>query len=83
MKNYTKEAQIAKAGLLGFCAKISKGLGRVGEKLVTEIMYGIAARNSCQLTEIARALEEDIPVIKTVYPGDKDGRSAFQGITTV
>ena len=66
MKKYTRESGIAKAGLLRFCAKICKGLGRVAEKLVTEMVYGIAAGNSCRLTEIARALEEDISVKKTV-----------------
>ena len=65
MKKYTRESGIAKAGLLRYCAKICKGLGRVAEKLVTEMMYGIAAGNSCHLTEIARALEEDIGVKKT------------------
>jgi hypothetical protein len=30
------------------------------------MLYGIAAGNSCHLTEIARALEEEIPVKKTV-----------------
>ena len=66
MKKYTRESVIAKAGLLRFCAKICKGLGRVAEKLVTEMIYGIAAGNSCHLTEIARALEEEITVKKTV-----------------
>ena len=66
MKNYSREAGIAKAGLLRFCARICKGLGRVTEKLVTEMIYGIAVGNSCHLTEIARTLQEDIPVEKTV-----------------
>ena len=66
MKNYTKEAGIAKAGLLRFCGRICKGLGRTAEKLVTSVLYGIASGNSCLLTEIARALDERITLKKTV-----------------
>ena len=66
MKNYSKNAGIAKAGLLRFCKRICKGLGRPAEKLVTNVLYGIAASNSCHLTEIARALDEEITFKKTV-----------------
>ncbi len=66
MKKYSKEAWIAKAGLLKFCRKISKGLSRPAQKLVANVVYGIAAGNSCLLTEIARTLEEDITLKKTV-----------------
>ena len=66
MKNYSKNAGIVKAGLLRFCKKICKGLGRPAEKLVTNVLYGIAASNSCHLTEISRALDEDIALKKTV-----------------
>lgn len=66
MKNYTKEARIAKAGLLRFSERICKGLGRTAEKLVTNVLYGLASGNSCLLTEIARALDEKILLKKTV-----------------
>lgn len=66
MKNYSKEACVAKAGMLGFCRRICAGLGRPQEKLVTNMLYGIAIANSCHLTEIARALEENIGLKKTV-----------------
>jgi len=66
MKKYTRESGVAKAGLLRFCARVSKGLGRVEEKLVTNVMYGIATGNSCRLTEIGRALDEEIALKKTV-----------------
>jgi hypothetical protein len=39
---------------------------RPEEKLVTHMLYGIAASNRCHLTEIARALDEDIAIKKTV-----------------
>ena len=66
MKNYSRESGIAKAGLLRFCARICRELSRPEEKLVTHMLYGIAAGNSCHLTEIGRALEEEIPLKKTV-----------------
>jgi hypothetical protein len=66
MKNYSRESRIAKAGLVRFCTKMSKGLGRPDQKLVMNMVYGIAAGNSCHLTEIGRALEEGITLKKTV-----------------
>jgi len=66
MKNYSRESGIVKAGLLRYCARICRGLGRPEEKLVTNILYGIGASNSCHLTEIARSLDERIGIKKTV-----------------
>jgi hypothetical protein len=66
MKNYSREAGVAKAGILRFSKRICRGLGRPQEKLVTSMLYGIAASNSCRLTEIARSLEENIGLKKTV-----------------
>ena len=66
MKNNSRETGIVKAGILRYCKRISKGLGRVGEKLVTSMIYGIAVADSCHLTEIGRALEEGITIKKTV-----------------
>ena len=66
MKNYSRESGIVKAGILRHCKKICKGLKRTTEKLVTCMIYGVAAANSCHLSEIARALEEDITIKKTV-----------------
>jgi predicted secreted protein len=66
MKNYSREAGIAKAGLLRFCKRISKGMGRPAEKLVTDMLYGLSIANKCHLTEIARALGEEITIKKTV-----------------
>ena len=66
MNNYSRESGIAKGQLLRFCGRMCKGLGRPAQKLVTGMMYGIAAANDCKLPEIGRALEEDIPLKKTV-----------------
>jgi hypothetical protein len=66
MKNYSREASKAKAGILRFCHKVCSGLGRPGEKLITNMIYGIASAHSCHLTEIGRALREEITLKKTV-----------------
>lgn len=66
MKNYSRESGIVKAGILRYCKRICKGMKRPAEKLVTNMLYGIAASNNCHLTEIARALDEDITIKKTV-----------------
>ena len=66
MKNYSREARLAKGELLRFCNKICFGLGRVTTKLIVCIMLGVAKSNSCHLTEIGRALEETITIKKTV-----------------
>jgi hypothetical protein len=66
MNHYSKEAGVAKAGILRFCKRMSQGLGRVREKFVTQMIYGLAKANSCHLTAIGRALEEDIGLKKTV-----------------
>jgi len=66
MKNYSTKAGAAKAGLLRFCKRICVGLGRPAQKLVTQVLYGISASNSCHLTEIGRALDEEIALKKTV-----------------
>ena len=78
MKNYSRESGIVKAGILRYCKKICEGLGRVAKKLVTDMIYGMAAANSCQLTEIARALEEEITVKKTVERLSR-GTRQFEG----
>ena len=66
MSNYSRKAGVAKGGILRFCKRICKGLKRPAEKLVTNMLYGVATANSCRLTEIARALDEDITIKKTV-----------------
>jgi len=66
MKNYSREASAAKAGILRFCGRISKGVSRPAQKLITDMLYGIASANSCHLTQIGRALEEEITIKKTV-----------------
>jgi hypothetical protein len=48
-----------------FSGNLSRGLSKPARRLVEEAIYGIQARQSVHLTEIARSLEEKIPLIKT------------------
>ena len=48
-----------------FSGNLSRGLSKPARRLVEEAIYGIQARQSVHLTEIARSLEEQIPLIKT------------------
>ena len=62
-------AQIAgklRGKMVQFSGKLSLGLPKVMRRFVAEVMYGIAARGSVRLSEIARVLEEPIAMKKTV-----------------
>ena len=48
-----------------FSGNLSQGLSKPTRRLIQEAIYGIQARQSVHLTEIARSLEEKIPLIKT------------------
>lgn len=50
-----------------FSKKISKGLTRPKSKFVTQMLYGILAGNKVHLSEIARSLNETIPLKKTIW----------------
>ena len=45
--------------------ELCTGLGRVASRFVEEMIYGIQARGSVRLTEVARALDEPISLHKT------------------
>ena len=48
-----------------FSGNLCRGLSKPARRRVKEAIYGIQARQSVHLTEIARSLEEQIPLIKT------------------
>jgi hypothetical protein len=50
-----------------FSGVLSQGLPKTARRFVTEMIYGIQARQSVRLTEIGRALEERIGLRKTEY----------------
>ena len=62
-------AQIAgklRGKILYFSGRLSLGLPKVMRRFVAEAIYGIAAKGSVRLSEIARILEELIAMKKTV-----------------
>jgi hypothetical protein len=48
-----------------FSGELSKGLPKTAQRFVKEMVYGIQARQSVMLTEVARALEEPIRLKKS------------------
>lgn len=66
MTNYSVLGHNLKRGIFNFCAKVSKGLSKPNQKFITDMVYGLTASKSCFLTEIARSLNEDITLDKTV-----------------
>jgi len=72
MINYNTLGNGLKRGLLRFSEKISKGLTKPTQRFVTDMLYGLIASGSCKLTEIGRALKEDISLKKLV---DRLGRN--------
>ena len=50
----------------GFSGEVSVGLPKTAARLVREVIYGVQSRGSVRLSEIARALEEKIPLKKVM-----------------
>jgi hypothetical protein len=66
MVNYNTLGHNLKRGVFNFCKKLSKGLKKPAQKFITEMVYGMLASKSSYLTEMARKLNEDIALDKTV-----------------
>src|SRR4030042_201310 len=49
-----------------FSGKLSQGLCKPAQRFVEEMIYGIQAAQSVQLSTIGRSLGEEIPLLKTV-----------------
>ena len=54
-----------RAKIAYFSGELSAGLGKVAQRFVSEMLYGIQASQSVVLTKIARVLEENISLKKT------------------
>ena len=66
MNKYSTQLHGLKREISGFCEKISEGLGKPKQKLVNDVVFGVAAAQSCLLSEIARGLNEKIALKKTI-----------------
>lgn len=54
-----------KAQLTKFSLELCQGLSRPLEKFVGQILFGIQASQDVKLSNIARSLKEEIPLLKT------------------
>jgi hypothetical protein len=52
--------------ILQFSGELSRGIPKVVNRFLGEMIYGVQARQSVRLTEVSRALAERIPIKKTV-----------------
>jgi hypothetical protein len=66
MTNYSTLGYGLKRGIFNFSSKLSKGFHRPVQKFILDMVYGLIAANSCFITEIARKLNENIALDKTV-----------------
>jgi len=66
MTDYSTLGHNLKRGIFNFCEKLSNGFHRPAQKFITDMVYGLLSGKSCYLTEIARKLNEDIALDKTV-----------------
>ena len=65
MTENTRTVAVLKGQISKFSGIISKGLSKPKRKLIKEIIYGIQAAKDIKLSNITRALNESIPLIKT------------------
>lgn len=65
MNRESKIVASLKGQLSKFSGIISKGLKKPKKRLIKEILYGIQASKDVKLSNIARTLKEDQPLIKT------------------
>ena len=65
--HYAKTASKVREQIIKFSGELSAGWPKVARRFLAEALYGIQARQSVHLTEIARTLKENIPLKKTQY----------------
>jgi len=65
-----------KAQLTKFSSELCVGLGRPLEKFVGQMLFGIQASQDVKLSNIARSLKEEIPLINPIFAVD-DSKQAF------
>jgi hypothetical protein len=65
--HYARIVHKVREQIIKFSGELSFGLPKVLRRFIAEAVYGIQARQSVLLTEIARSLEEKVPIRKTQY----------------
>jgi hypothetical protein len=64
--NIAKIARKIQGQIHQFSGKLSRRLPKVARRFIEEMIYGIQTRGSVRLSEIARSLNEGIPLKKTI-----------------
>ena len=82
MNNITTNTYEMKREIVNFSKKISEGVNKPTTKFLMDMQYGLAKGGSCLVTEISRALNEDIELSYTIerlcdnlanlYPEEKE-----------
>ena len=82
MNNFTTNTYEMKREIVNFSKKISEGVNKPTTKFLMDMQYGLAKGGSCLVTEISRALNEDIELSYTIerlcdnlanlYPEEKE-----------
>jgi hypothetical protein len=62
--DYSRMARKLREKIMGFSGELSRGLPKVAERFVGEMVYGIQASRSVVLTKIGRRLEESVSLKK-------------------
>jgi hypothetical protein len=65
MTENSRTVAILKGQISKFSGIISKGLSKPKRRLIKEIIFGVQAAKDIKLSQITRALNESIPLIKT------------------
>lgn len=66
MADSTKTAGQIKSQITKFSAKVSQELDKSKRRFINEMIYGIQASKDVKLSNIARALDENTALVKTV-----------------
>ena len=54
-----------KAQITRFGSRLTEGMDKVKRRFVAEMLYGVQASKDIKVSEVARSLQEEIPLIKT------------------
>lgn len=66
MNNFTTNTYEMKREIVNFAKKISEGLNKPTSKFIMDMQYGLAKGGSCLVSEISRALDENIKLSYTI-----------------
>ena len=66
MNNFTTNTYEVKREIISFSERIAKGVNKPTSKFIMDIQYGLAKNGSCMVSNIARALKENIDLKYTI-----------------